>query len=213
MTGSRYIFLGPQGSGKGTQAQALAGFLGVPHISTGEIFRQMAAAGDPLGVKARDEYFSKGILVPDEVTNALVKQRLQQADAAGGFILDGYPRNLVQAEFLARLNTEVAAIYLTLSDEEAVKRITGRRSCSVCGTVYHVQFKPPVKPDVCDSDGAPLLQRVDDTEPLVRDRLVTFHKQTEPLLEFYRQRGQLIKVDGTPPIPEVTARLRKNLGV
>lgn len=208
-----YIFLGPQGSGKGTQAQDFAKLLSIPHISTGEMFRQLAAEEDPVGIKAREEYWSKGLLVPDSLTNEMLASRLRRTDTAKGYILDGYPRNIAQAEFLEKINLNVTAIYLTISDNDSVKRITGRRTCSACGAVYHTEFKPPKVTEHCDNDNAALIQRADDVERVVRDRLATFHLQTEPLLDFYKQKEKLIIVDGTPEISVVTSQIKKAIGL
>jgi adenylate kinase len=208
----QYLLLGPQGSGKGTQAEGLSRLLSVPHISSGDMFRDHVSRGTGLG-KEVEELLKAGSLVPDEVTNAMVEERLARPDAMAGFVLDGYPRNLPQAQFLSHLTSEVWAVYLTLSDDEAVRRIAGRRTCPVCGAIYHVEFKPPRVPDTCDADGARLVQRNDDTEPVVRARLATFHEQTKPLLDFYRSLGKLVEVDGAPPIPKVTGALRQVLGL
>lgn len=205
--------MGPQGSGKGTQAQGIAGRLGIAHISTGEMFRQLAQENDPAGLEAKEKYWSQGKLVPDDLTNKLIKIRLQKPDAQVGFILDGYPRNLAQAEFLASINSQVNAVYLDLTDDEAVKRISGRRTCSLCGAVYHVQFKPPQVADKCDIDTAALIQRPDDVEQVVRERLAIFHSQTEPLLQFYEQQGKLIKINGAPPIAQVTEQIKQALEI
>lgn len=207
-----YLILGPQGSGKGTQAQALAKLLGVPQISTGDIFRQLAHSDSVLG-RELAELLKSGQLVPDDVTNKVVAERLAQADAQAGFILDGYPRNLSQAQYLAQFKPHLVAIYLKLSDEEAISRLAGRRTCSVCGRVYHIKFNPPQVNEVCDLDGGHLIQRADDTPEAIRERLRIFHNQTEPLLDFYAQRGQLIEIDGSPPIAEVTEELVRRLHI
>ena len=208
----RYVFLGPPGSGKGTQAQALAQALQVPHISTGEMFRAAVAAQGELG-KRIDGLLKAGQLVPDNVTNELIAERLQQPGATSGFILDGYPRSLVQAEFLSQLAPDTQALLIDLPDAEAVRRIAGRRTCLKCGAVYHLNYQPPQQTDVCDKCGSALEQRNDQTEAVVKERLLIYHQQTEPLVEYYRQRGVLGTVDGSPAIPEVTARIRAALGV
>jgi adenylate kinase len=212
MSQHAYIILGPQGSGKGTQAQELANLLGVPHISTGEVFRNIVAKGSDFGREV-ESLLKSGSLVPDDVTNKLVAERLKETDATRGFILDGYPRNLNQAEYLATLEPEAQAIYLRISDMEAIKRLAGRRTCPACGAVYHLQFNPPKVGEVCDIDGLHLIQRTDETEQAIKVRLNIFHQQTEPLLEFYRQRGKLFEIDGTPPIAEVTRQLRELLKI
>lgn len=212
MADKEYVILGPQGSGKGTQAQTLAGFLGIPQISTGDIFRQIEKSGSDFG-KELAVLLKSGTLIPDDITNKLVADRLSQVDAVHGFILDGYPRNLNQAKYLAELKPNLKAVYLKLSDEEAVSRLAERRSCPSCGKVYHLKFNPPKVGEVCDIDGSHLIQRSDDTEEAIRIRLQTFHRQTEPLLEFYNSRGRLIEIDGSPPISEVTASMRQQLGI
>ena len=208
----RYVFLGPPGSGKGTQAQALAQALQVPHISTGEMFRAAVAAQGELG-KRIDGLLKAGQLVPDDATNELIAERLQQPGATSGFILDGYPRSLVQAEFLSQLAPDTQALLIDLPDAEAVRRIAGRRTCLKCGAVYHLNYQPPPQTGVCDKCGSALEQRNDQTEAVLKERLLIYHQQTEPLVEYYRQRGVLVTVDGSPAIPEVTARIRAALGV
>lgn len=209
---TKLVFLGPPGSGKGTQAQEFARMLGVPHISTGDMFRDHIARATELGQRVQ-VLLKSGQLVPDDVTNAMVEERLDQPDARGGFIFDGYPRSLPQAEFLARLAPDVRALLIDLSDDEAIRRIAGRRTCQACAAVYHVDYKPPQAEGVCDMCGGVLEQRNDQTEEVVRDRLAVYHRQTEPVVEYYRSRGALTTIDGRPPIPEVTASLRAALGL
>lgn len=209
LSAKQYIVLGPQGSGKGTQAKLLAEILGVPHISTGDMFRDQARRATPLGLQAQ-ALMNQGILVPDQVTNAMVKERLREPDVSQGFVLDGYPRNMNQAEFLYELAPGACALELTLNDDEAVRRIAGRRVCGACGANYHLEFAPP-RAAVCDSCGGTLIQRPDDTESAVRARLATYHEATEPLLEYYRERNALVSVDGAPPIPEVSKSVRAAL--
>lgn len=206
-TARHYIFLGPPGSGKGTQAKELANILGIPHVSTGEIFRDNIARGTELGKKV-DELLKAGRLVSDDVTNAVVSNRLKQTDAARGVILDGFPRSLPQAEYLATLSVDVLVVLIELPDDEAVQRISGRRTCSQCGAIYHIEYKPASKSGVCDTCGGELKQRNDETEEVIRGRLSIYHKQTEPLIKFYTASGQLIRVNGLPPISEVTAQMR-----
>jgi adenylate kinase len=208
----QFILLGPPGSGKGTQAKFLAAKLRVPHISTGEIFRDHISRQTDLG-KEVDNILKQGLLVSDDITNKIVADRLNQADAVPGFVLDGYPRNLVQAAFLNESTMNVQALDLELSDDEAVKRISRRWTCSVCGAIYHLDFKPPQNSGICDIDNTPLSQRSDQAENIVRDRLVIYHKQTEPLLAYYKREGRLIVIDGTPPIPQVTENINKVLQI
>ncbi len=208
---NRFTLLGPQGSGKGTQAKVLAERLGVPHISTGDMFRDNIARGTSLGLRAK-ELIEHGTLVPDDLTNALVEERLKQPDARNGFVLDGFPRNMAQAEFLTKLQPEVRAINLELSDDEAVKRIAGRRTCEQCGAIFHLEFNPPKVQGVCDKCGGKLVERSDDTESSVRRRLKDYHTATEPLLEYYRSHGALTSVNGAPAISEVTKLIEQAVG-
>lgn len=200
------VLLGPPGSGKGTQAKILAGKLAVPHISTGDIFREQISQGTALGKKA-EPLLAEGKLMPDDITNAVIKQRLARSDAAAGFILDGYPRNLTQAEFLFTVVPATVAIAITLSDQEVVARIAGRRLSTTTGAIYHLQYNPP--PANLPADD--LIQRSDETEAVVRERLKIHHRETKPLLAFYRAQGKLLTVDGSPPIAEVTTAIIKLL--
>ncbi len=209
----KVVLLGPPGAGKGTQAARLAGILGVPHISTGDIFRENIAAGTELGRIAK-EYVEKGELVPDEVVVGMVRERLSRADAAGGYILDGFPRTLAQAEALevaGELAPEVAVL-LELPEEEVVARLSGRWTCPRCQRVYHERNNPPRNPGICDDDGEALIQREDDRPETIRRRLAVYREQTEPLLEYYRARGRLRVVDGGGPIEEVTCRISEATG-
>ncbi len=207
----QYVLLGPQGSGKGTQAKVLAQATGVPHIATGSIFRAAVASGTELGSKVKS-LIDNGILVPDEITNQVVSERLKQNDADNGFVLDGFPRNLSQAEFLFKFYPDTKIIYLQLSDEVAIKRIGGRLTCVKCGTVYHQQFNPPPTNGLCACGGS-LEVRKDDTPEAIRARLNDYHKLTEPLLEFYRGKGALLSIDGQPGISEVTYSIVMALGL
>ena len=200
------ILFGPQGSGKGTQADVLSGKFNIPHISTGDIFRENIKNGTELG-KQVEKLTSNGILVPDEVTNEIVKERFKENDCENGFVLDGYPRNLNQAKFLEEVKKIDLALEVWISDDEAVMRITGRRTCSKCGTVYHLKFNPPKEDGVCDKDGEKLIIRDDDKEEAVRARLKIYHEQTEPLIEYYKEKGVYERVDGMPPILEVTEQI------
>ncbi|MFH1866470.1 MAG: adenylate kinase [Patescibacteria group bacterium] len=204
MKNTELIILGPPGSGKGTQAKILAERLKVPHISTGDIFRDHIARQTDLGIKAK-KILDVGNLMPDDITNSLISERLKQPDTAPGFILDGYPRNLVQAEFLYNLQPQVKVIYIELSDEDVVKRISGRRISSSTGAIYHLQYNPPP----ADIDPADIIQRSDEKEEVVKDRLEIYHQEIEPLLKFYSNQHQLITIDGSPPINEVTKAIIK----
>lgn len=203
------VLLGGPGCGKGTQAESLGHEFNLPHISTGDLFRENLKNDTELGRLARG-YMNRGELVPDEVTEAMVRERLARADTAPGFVLDGFPRTLPQAlalkDILAHLQRQVTAVlYLAVSDEVIVQRLSGRWICRNCQTPYHLQFKPPARPGICDLCGGPLIQRDDDNPTTVRARLKTFHRQTEPLIEHYSKAGLLHEVHGENPVNEVTS--------
>ncbi|OOC56741.1 adenylate kinase [Nocardiopsis sinuspersici] len=204
--------VGPPGAGKGTQAQILASELSIPKVSTGDIFRANVSGGTELGKKAK-QYMDRGDLVPDEVTNAMVKDRLARGDAAAGFLLDGFPRNVAQAgtlrTMLADLDTGLDVVLeLRVDEEEVVKRLSGRRSCPECGRVYHVEYDPPKVEGRCDNEGAELYQREDDREETIRHRLEVYREQTAPLVAFYEAEGLLATIAATGPVEEVTARAK-----
>ncbi|MEU0490648.1 adenylate kinase [Nocardiopsis sp. NPDC006139] len=206
----RAVLVGPPGAGKGTQAQILAAELSIPKVSTGDIFRANVSGGTELGKKAK-EYMDRGDLVPDEVTNAMVKDRLAQDDAAGGFLLDGFPRNVPQAEtlkgMLRDLDTRLDVVLeLRVDEDEVVRRLSGRRSCPQCGRVYHVEYDAPETEGRCDDDGAELYQREDDREETIRHRLKVYREQTAPLVEYYEKEGLLATIAATGPVAEVTGR-------
>lgn len=208
----RAVLVGPPGAGKGTQAQILAEELTIPKVSTGDIFRANVSGGTELGKKAK-EFMDRGDLVPDEVTNAMVKDRLAQEDTAGGFLLDGFPRNVPQAEtlkgMLADLGTSLDVVLeLKVDEDEVVKRLSGRRSCPECGRVYHVEYDAPKVEGKCDNEGAELYQREDDREETIRHRLKVYREQTAPLVEFYESEGLLATISATGPVAEVTARAK-----
>ncbi len=212
----RVVFLGPPGAGKGTQGRALAREWGVPHVATGDMLREAVAAGTPLGRQAR-ERMDRGALVPDDVMVGLVGERLGQPDAQRGFILDGFPRTLAQAEALERILKDVdrpldRAVYFDVPEPELVRRLTGRRVCGSCQATYHLDSAPPRQPDVCDRCGGRLWQREDDSEATVRTRLRVYAEQTAPLLDYYRARGLLATVRGEGPIEEVRAAVRQAVG-
>ncbi|WP_201294640.1 MULTISPECIES: adenylate kinase [unclassified Nocardiopsis] len=208
----RAVLVGPPGAGKGTQAQILAKELSIPKVSTGDIFRANVSGGTELGKRAK-EYMDRGDLVPDEVTNAMVRDRLAQDDAGSGFLLDGFPRNVPQAEtlqgMLADLDTRLDVVLeLRVDEEEVVKRLSGRRSCPECGRVYHVEYDPPKVAGRCDNEGAELYQREDDREETIRHRLKVYREQTAPLVEFYEAQGLLATIAATGAVEEVTARAK-----
>ncbi len=210
------VFLGPPGAGKGTQAKKIAEKYGIPQISTGDMFREHLSKGTELGKKAK-EYMDKGQLVPDEIVLGMVEERLKQPDCEKGFILDGFPRTVPQAEALDKLLEKMGkkidyAICIDVPDEELVKRLTGRRTCKKCGMMYHVIFKPPKEDGKCDVCGGELYQRADDNEETVRNRLKVYHEQTEPIIQFYEKKGVLHRIDGMGSIDEIFERIVKVLG-
>ena len=207
----RIVLLGPPGAGKGTQARSLSGLWGVPQVASGDLLRAVVREDSELGREAAG-YMDRGQLVPDDLVLRLVAARLGKPDARKGFILDGFPRNVMQAEALAKgldrfglkLDKAVAVI---VPDEEIVKRISGRRTCRDCNAMYHVEFEPPAKPGVCDRCGGQLYQREDDAEETVRERLKVYREATQPLLDHYRQLGLLAQVDGVGRTDEVEKRI------
>lgn len=210
----RLILLGPPGAGKGTQAERLSEELEVPHISTGDILRQAVADGTPLGLEAK-KIMEAGELVSDEIMLGIIRERLAQPDALRGYILDGYPRTLPQASALDRLLNErseppVVIANIDVDWEELVRRISGRRSCPNCKAVFNVHGQPPQEPDVCDACGRMLVQRADDEEGTVRQRLAVYDRQTRPLLDYYGNRVTNIDGQGTPQ--EVFERLSALVG-
>jgi adenylate kinase len=209
----RVIFLGPPGAGKGTQADALAREWGVPHVATGDMLREAARRGTPLGLAAR-RYMDTGALVPDDVVIGLVGERLGEPDAAGGAVLDGFPRTVPQAEALDRLLAGKGAgidrvVFFDVSRSELLRRLTGRRVCRQCGATYHVVSAPPRVADVCDRCGGALYQREDDGEAAVAKRLDVYATQTAPLLDYYQARGILHRVAAEGPVAQVAAAIRR----
>jgi adenylate kinase len=204
---ARLIMLGPPGAGKGTQAKRLSVALGVPQISTGDMLRAAVSAGTKMGLEAQS-YMIRGALVPDEVVVGIVKERLSEADAAAGFILDGFPRTLPQAEALEAAGVGIDRVLdVVVPDELLVERITGRLSCASCGAMYHKTYHPSVQEGICDACGAEgLYVREDDKEEVVRARQEAYHAKTAPLAGFYQARGVLVAVDGVGELDEVFAR-------
>jgi adenylate kinase len=210
-----WILLGAPGAGKGTQAQRLIEKYQLPQVSTGDMLREAKRAGTPLGKKAA-EFMDRGALVPDEVVIGLIEERLLQPDTAAGFILDGFPRTVPQAEALERALAAhgrglTRVVLVDVPAEALVVRLAGRRSCPKCGRPYHLTFSPPRVDSVCDVDGTALLQRADDDEATVRARLATYLKQTEPLVAWYRAKGLLREVDGQGELEAVSARIEEAL--
>jgi len=206
----RLILMGPPGAGKGTQAQFLAEHFAIPHISTGDIFRANLKSGTPLGVEAKG-YMDKGELVPDSVTNAMVADRLTHPDTKNGFLLDGFPRNVVQAEVLAGIVKEAgtpidAALELTVDPNEIIRRLSGRRVCRNCGRTWHVDSDPTKDSTICDACDGEIYQRDDDKEEVIARRLEVYREQTEPIIDFYRSRSLLISISAMGAVEEVTSR-------
>ena len=209
----RLIFLGPPGAGKGTQARELAREWGVPQIATGEMLRKAVAAGTPLGREAQ-RIMETGALVPDDVMVGLIAERLRQPDAAGGFILDGFPRTIAQAEALDRLLKDLeqrldAVVYFQVAEPELIRRLTGRRLCRQCQTAFHVVSAPPKREGVCDRCGGELYQRDDDSEATVRQRLQVYERQTAPLLDYYRDRDLLAPIQGEGTVGSIRDAIRR----
>ena len=207
------ILLGPPGGGKGTQAKKIVEKYGIPHIATGDILREAVAKGTELGKKAK-EYMEKGQLVPDEVVIGLIEERLKESDCEKGFILDGFPRTVAQAEALEKVLENMGrkidhVIDIEVPEEELLKRLTGRRTCKKCGAMYHIVFNPPKQEGICDKCGGELYQRADDNEETVKSRLEVYHNQTAPLIDFYSQKGLLRQVNGTGSIQDIFAEIVK----
>ncbi len=213
----RLILLGPPGAGKGTQAVAISKHYDIPHISTGDIFRKNIKEGTPLGKEAKG-YMDRGELVPDELVVSLVADRLGWEDAKNGFLLDGFPRTDAQAESLdvvleEKGETLDAAINIVVDPSVLVERAVGRRICKDCGATYHVTFNPPEEEGICDVCGGPLYQRSDDTEETVKNRIDVYLDQTAPLINYYKEKGLLIDIDGEQQIDRVTEQIFEALGV
>ena len=206
----RLVMVGPPGAGKGTQAQFIASHFSVPKISTGDIFRANVSEGTDLGIEAK-KYMDAGDLVPDEVTIAMVKDRLTHDDTTEGFLLDGFPRTVHQAEVLDKVlavqtTSLTVVLELVVDDEEVVRRLSGRRTCRRCGHVWHQDFDPPSRDGICDRCGGELFQRDDDSEVTIRHRLEVYADQTSPLIGYYGDRSLLRGVDATGPVEDVTER-------
>ena len=200
MKAQALIFLGAPGAGKGTQAREVSTALSIPQISTGDILRDSVKKGTPLGLAAKVK-MEAGQLVPDEVVCGIVEERISEPDCRAGFILDGFPRTIPQAEFVDRaLDTKgrgkPLVVNIAVEQDVLMKRLTGRRTCSKCGEIYNVHFSPPKAEGICDKDGAKLLQRADDNEQTIRQRLVAYDQQTRPLIDYYRGKGLLHEVEG-----------------
>lgn len=210
------ILLGPPGAGKGTQAKRMIERYGIPQISTGDMLRAALKAGTPLGLEAK-KYMDKGALVPDEVVVGLVRERIQEQDCAKGYMLDGFPRNVSQAQTLDDMLKELGqkidhVVCIDVPDQELIQRLTGRRTCRECGAGFHVMFDPPKKEGICDKCGGQLYQRDDDNEATVTSRLKVYADQTKPLIEYYEKQGKLRKIEGLGSIDEIFERIKAVLG-
>ena len=202
------IFLGPPGAGKGTQAQEVARLYRIPHLSTGDMLRDHVARGTALGLQAKP-IMERGELVPDEIVLGMVAERISQPDCARGFVFDGFPRTLPQAEklneILGRLGFDrPLVLYIVVDYDRVLKRLTGRRTCKVGGEIYNIYDRPPKVPGRCDNDGGELIQRPDDREEVIRERLAAYERQTKPLVDYYRSQGVLETVDGRADVDAVT---------
>ena len=212
----RLVLVGPPGAGKGTQAQFLASHYSIPHISTGDIYRANLKEGTSLGLEAKN-FMDRGELVPDSVTNEMVRDRLTKDDLGNGFLLDGFPRNVAQAEvlraILAEKSTPLSAVLeLSLAREEIILRLSGRRTCRNCGKVWHSEFEKPSDPNRCDICQGELYQREDDKEEVVTRRLEVYQEQTAPIIDFYRTEGLLITIGATGSVSDITERAITALG-
>lgn len=212
----KIIMLGAPGAGKGTQAKMIAEKYGVPHVSTGDIFRANIKNGTELGKEAK-QYMDQGLLVPDELTVRILLDRVAQDDCKNGYVLDGFPRTIPQAEVLdselSKLGDYIDyAIDVDVPDENIIKRMSGRRACLTCGATYHIEHVPPKTEGVCDKCGSELVLRDDDKPETVKNRLNVYHEQTQPLIDFYTEKGVLKTVDGTLPMEEVFAAITAILG-
>ena len=209
------ILLGPPGAGKGTQAKKIAEHYSLPHISTGDILRENISNNTPLGIRAKS-YMTKGELVPDELLITIIRDRLSKPDCSKGFLLDGYPRTVPQADALQMILTESnkkldVVLNIDVDDEELIKRLSGRRVCSACSMSYHMIFNPPQEDEICDKCKGKLYQREDDKPEAIRNRLMVYKKQTQPLIEYYIRKSILRTVDGGKDIPEIFKDIKKIL--
>ena len=209
----KLILIGPPGAGKGTQADILSKKLGIPQISTGDILREAVKKGTPIGLKAKS-FMDAGDLVPDDVIIGVIIERLAQPDCENGYILDGVPRTIAQAEALDVQGAAIdAALSIEADDEEIIERLSGRRVCPACGATFHITANPPEKEDVCDACGVTLIIRKDDDPKTIRNRLLTFHKETAPLKDYYKAQGKLKTAQSQTHVEDTTALVSKVLGI
>ena len=213
----KIILLGAPGAGKGTQAKIISDKLEIPHISTGDIFRANIKGNTPLGMKVK-EYLDNGELVPDELTVEIVKDRLGNDDCAKGYILDGFPRTIPQAEYLDKvlneMNTSIdLALLIDVKDEDIIARMSGRRVCTSCGATYNIVFNPTKVEGICDVCNSAVIQRADDSAETVLNRLETYHKQTQPLIDYYKKANKLVIAEGAEEVKDTTERVLKALEI
>ncbi len=213
----KIILLGAPGAGKGTQAKVISEKLEIPHISTGDIFRANIKGNTPLGIKVK-EYLDNGELVPDELTVEIVKDRLGNDDCAKGYILDGFPRTIPQAEYLDKvlneMNTSIdLALLIDVKDEDIITRMSGRRVCTNCGATYNIVFNPTKVEGICDTCNSAIIQRADDSAETVLNRLETYHKQTQPLIDYYKKANKLVVAEGAEEVKDTTERVLKALEI
>jgi adenylate kinase len=211
-----FILLGPPGAGKGTQAKLMIDKWNIPQVSTGDILRAAVREGTPLGVEAKG-FMDRGELVPDRVVIGIIAERLKEDDASAGFILDGFPRTIPQAEALQEILSDLGrnidhVISIDVDDEELVSRLTGRRMCKGCGESFHVVFNPPAKEGVCDRCAGELYQRDDDKEDTIRQRLAVYSRQTQPLIAYYEEQGKVRRIEGTGSIEDIFSRISEAVG-
>ena len=209
----KLILLGPPAAGKGTQSAHLSEYYDIPAISTGSIIRNNISEGTELGTKAK-AYIDAGTLVPDELVIDLVDKRLKEADCKNGYILDGFPRTVAQAQAMEKMGIDIdKVVEITVPDEEIVKRISGRRNCEKCGAIYNISDNPSKAGDKCEKCGGNLVQRADDTEETVRKRLEVYHAETKPVSDYYAAKGNVVKIESQPKVEQTTAAMWKALGV
>ena len=205
------VFLGPQGSGKGTVIGKIKDHYGVPHISTGDMFREALKEGTEFGKKAQ-EYMNRGELVPDDVTCGMVQERIARSDCTNGFMLDGFPRNLSQAQALSDITKIDTAVLIDVPEEVSLERLSGRRQCRNCSTIFHLVFVPPKQEGICDKCGGELYQRDDDKPEAIKERLAIYRSETMPIADYYDKAGVLVTVDGSGTPDDVVAQVREKLG-
>jgi adenylate kinase len=206
-----FVFLGPQGSGKGTVIGRIKDKFQTPHISTGEMFREAIKEGTEFGLKAK-AFIDRGELVPDEVTCGMVEERISKPDCTNGFMLDGFPRNLSQAEALGKVTTIDTAVLLDVPEDVSLQRLSGRRQCRECGAIFHLQNIPPKQEGICDACGGELYQRDDDKPEAIKERLEIYRRETMPIVDYYEKAGVLVTVDGSGTIDDVVNQIHDKLG-